>query len=281
MTPLRQRMIEDMRVRNLSIKTQKAYVTQVARFAKYFGQSPEKLGSEHIHTYLVHLIEEKKVGWSLYNQTVCGLRFLYGVTLGQDWALKEIPFPKQPKRLPVVLSLDEVSRFFESIRSLKYRAILMTAYAAGLRISEVVGLKVGDIDSKRMVIHVRQGKGLKDRYVMLSPRLLALLREYWKKVRPDDWLFPGRELAKPLGLTSVQKACRQAAIGCGLSKPVTVRALRHSFATHLLEAGTDIRTIQMLLGHRSLQTTARYTHVSAKTICSTSSPLEYLPVKAG
>lgn len=276
MTPLRQRMIEDMKVRNLSIKTQKTYVERVAKFALYFGKSPEQLGPEQIRAYLVYLVEEKKVSWTLYNQSVCALRFLYRVSLGKDWTVEYIPHCKAEQKLPVVLSLEEVSRFFEAVKNIKYRAILMTAYAAGLRLSEAVHLQVGDIDSKRMVIHIRQGKGSKDRYVMLSDRLLAVLREYWKQTRSPLWLFAGRSPDKPTALTCVQKACRQAAIRSGLNKPVTVRSLRHSFATHLLEAGTDVRTIQMLLGHRSLQTTARYTHVSNKAIRETRSPIDLL-----
>jgi integrase/recombinase XerD len=181
MTPLRKRMLEDMRLRNLSVRTQKTYIEQVAKFAKYFNKSPEELGPEEIRTYLVHLVEERKVSWSLHNQTVCALRFLYRVTLGKDWTIEHIPHPKKEKRLPVVLSLEEISQLFEAIKSIQYRALLMTAYAAGLRLSEVVHLKVSDIDSKRMVIHIRQGKGRKDRYVMLGERLLQLLREYWKQ----------------------------------------------------------------------------------------------------
>jgi site-specific recombinase XerD len=276
MTPLRKRMLEDMCVRNLSVRTQRTYVELVARFARYFNKSPELLSHEQIRAYLVYLVDEKKVSWSLYNQSVCALRFLYRVTLCRDYNIDYIPHSKKEQKLPIVLSLVEVSRFFEAIKSIKYRAILMTAYGAGLRLSEVVHLQVGDIDSKRMCIHVRQGKGRKDRYVMLSQRLLAVLREYWKQTRPRLWLFPGRNPDKPIALTSVQQACRQAAISSGLNKPVTVRSLRHSFATHLLEAGTDVRTIQMLLGHRSLTTTARYTHVSNKAIRDTKSPIDLL-----
>lgn len=276
MTPLRQRMMEDMKVRNLSPKTQSIYVTQVARFAKYFGKSPEWLGPEEIHSYQVYLVK-KHVSWSLFNQTVCALRFLYRITLQKDWAIEHIPFPRRERKLPVVLSLSEVAQFFQAIGHLKHRAILMTAYAAGLRTSEVVHLRVTDIDSQRRVIHVRQGKGRKDRYVMLSPKLLELLRAYWKVVRPRAWLFPGGRPDRPLNLSTVQRAAQKARLQSGLAKRVTVRALRHSFATHLLESGTDVRTIQVLLGHRSLQTTARYTHVSAKTVCATRSPLDLLP----
>lgn len=277
MTPLRQRMLEDMAVRNLAPKTQRLYVDRVAKFAQHFGRSPERLDPEDIRAYQVYLVHQKRVSWSLFNQSVCALRFLYRVTLGQDWAVQHIPFPRQEKKLPVVLSLAEVAQFFRALRSLKYRALLMTAYAAGLRISEVTALRSSDIDSQRMVIHVRQGKGRKDRYLMLSPRLLTVLRAYWQAVRPPDWLFPGRHPDRPLSLSAVQRACQRARHAAGIGKAVTVRALRHSFATHLLEAGTDVRTIQVLLGHRSLQTTARYTHVSARTVCATPSPFDSLP----
>ena len=277
MTPLRQRMIDDIKVRNLSPKTQVAYVTQVARFAKYFGKSPEVLGPEEIRTYLVYLVNEKHVSWSLFNQTCCALKFLYRVTLPRDWHVEHIPFPRQEKRLPIALSVSEVARFLDAIPNLKHHAILMTAYSAGLRTSEVVRLRLGDIDSQRMMIRIEQGKGHKDRYVMLSPKLLELLRAYWRVVRPKDWLFPGSKPNRPIDITMVQKAAQKASVQSGLRKRVTVRALRHSFATHLLEAGTNVRIIQVLLGHRSLQTTARYTHVSATTICATSSPLDLLP----
>jgi len=277
MTHLRQRMIEDIRVRNLSPKTQVAYVTQVARFAKYFGKSPEVLGPEEVRAYLVYLINEKHVSWSLFNQTSCALKFLYRVTIPREWHVDQIPFPRQERKLPVALSPGEVARFLDAIPNLKHRAILMTAYSAGLRTSEVVHLRVSDIDSRRMVIRIQQGKGHKDRYVMLSPKLLELLRAYWKVVRPRDWLFPGSTPDRPIDITMVQKAAQKAGVQAGLRKRVTVRALRHSFATHLMEAGANVRIIQVLLGHRSLQTTARYTHVSASTVCATSSPLDLLP----
>jgi site-specific recombinase XerD len=269
-------MLEDMRIRNLAPKTQRTYVDRVAQFARHFGKSPELLGPEDIRAYQLGLVA-RRVSWSLFNQSVCALRFLYRPTLGQDWAVQHLPFPRRPKTLPVVLSLAEVARFFQAIRSLKHRAILMTAYAAGLRIAEVTALRVPDLDSQRMVIHVRQGKGHKDRYVMLSPRLLTVLREYWRAVRPRDWLFPGSPPTRPISVGAVQRACQRARAASGVGKAVTVRALRHSFATHLLEAGKDVRTIPILLGHRSLQTTARYTHVSAATVRATPSPLDRLP----
>jgi integrase/recombinase XerD len=276
MTPLRQRMIEDMKLRNFAPRTVQAYVARVATFARHFGRSPEALGRDEVRSYLLHLVHEKHVCWSTYNQTVAGLRFLYEVTLDREGVLVHIACPKQPKKLPVVLSLEEVARLFAAISGLKHRAILMTAYAAGLRISEVVALRVDDIDSQRMVLRVRQGKGRKDRYVMLSPRLLALLREYWKAARPAEWLFPGDIPGQHLTASTVHRVCVQAARDAGLGKHVTVHTLRHSFATHLLEAGTDIRTIQVLLGHRNLKSTAIYTHVSPIAVETTQSPLDRL-----
>lgn len=276
MTPLRQRMIEDMRVRNFAPGTQSAYARQVARFAQHFGKSPEFLGLEELRAYQVYLVQEKQVSWSIFNTVVCALRFLYRITLGRDWLIQQIPFPRREKKLPVILSLSEVERFLLAIPNLKHRAILMTAYAAGLRVSEVAALHVTDIGSQRMVIRIQQGKGHKDRYVMLSPRLLPMLRAYWKVVRPADRLFPGRRADKPISRSTIAWACQKASIASGLGKRVTVRALRHAFATHLLEAGNDVRTIQLLLGHRSLQTTQRYTHVSTKTVCATSSPFDSL-----
>ena len=277
MTTLRQRMIEDMRVRNLSPHTQRIYVDRVAQFARHFGKSPGQLGPEEIRAYQVYMINNKKASWVVLNQTVCALRFLYRITLGKEWIIHHIPGAKKPVILPVVLSLEEVSRFFESIHNLKHRAIVMTAYAAGLRVSEVVSLRLSDIDSQRMVIRVEQGKGRKDRYVMLSPHLLELLRAYWKLARPKEWLFPGRPPTRPITRERIYQVCIKASLAAGLTKRAHVRALRHSFATHLLEGGANIRVIQILLGHRSQRTTARYTHVSRDTICSTSSPLDLLP----
>jgi integrase/recombinase XerD len=274
MTPLRRRMIEDMKLKNLSARTINTYVSRVYNFATHFGRSPERLGRDDVRAYLLFLIQEKNVSWSVYNQTLCALRFCYEVTLGRKDVLERIPFPKQATRLPVVLSTDEVAAFFAALVDVKHRAILMTAYAAGLRLSEVIGLRVDDVDSKRMVIRVRQAKGRRDRYVMLSPRLLALLREYWKLERPTDWLFPGDVPGNPITGKAVHKICVRAAEDAGLGKHVTVHTLRHSFATHLLEAGTDIRTIQILLGHRKLETTAVYTHVSPAAVEATQSPLD-------
>jgi integrase/recombinase XerD len=276
MTPLRRRMIEDMTLRNFSPQTIRAYVERVATFAKHFGKSPQSLGPADVRAYLLFLIQEKHASWSYYNQTLCALRFLYRVTLGREWVLQGIVFPKQPKTLPVVLSPDEVTQFFGAIPGLKHRALLMTAYAAGLRVSEVLGLRVDDIDSRRMVIRVRQAKGRKDRYVMLSPVLLTILRKYWKAARPNGYLFPSQDPEKPLNAAGVNQACQDACRAAKLDKHVTVHTLRHSFATHLLESGTNLRTIQILLGHSSLRTTAVYTHVSAATLEATQSPLDRL-----
>lgn len=276
MTPLRQRMIEDMKLRNLAPRTIAVYTTRAAAFARHFGRSPEVLGREEIRSFLLYLVREKHVSWSVYNQTVAALRFLYEVTLDRHGVMVRVPCPKQPKKLPTVLSLDEMARFFGAVLGVKHRAILMTAYAAGLRISEVVALRVDDVDSQRMILRVRQGKGRRDRNVMLSPRLLALLREYWKVAKPTEWLFPGEVPGRPITAGSVHRICVQAARAAGLGKHVTIHTLRHSFATHLLEAGTDIRTIQVLLGHRNLKTTAVYTHVSPTAVEATRSPLDRL-----
>jgi integrase/recombinase XerD len=277
MTPLRRRMIQDMTLRNLASNTIKAYVRCVARFAKHFGKSPERITAPEIRSYLLDLIEHKKVAHSTYTQALAALKFLYGVTLQDEQKVEHIPGPRRQRKLPVVLSPAEVDQFFAAVPRLKYRAILMTAYAAGLRVSEVTHLQVGDIDSQRMVIVVRQGKGRKDRHVMLSPRLLTLLRAYWRAARPGGpWLFPGRDPGRPISVKAVQNACQKARRASGLGKHITVHTLRHSFATHLLEAGADLRTIQVLLGHRSLQTTALYTHVSMATLAATQSPFDRL-----
>jgi integrase/recombinase XerD len=276
MTTLRQRMTQDMHLRHMAEKTVRAYLDHVTKFAAYFGRSPDTLGPEEVRQYQLHLVHERHVSWSTFNQCVCALRFLYRVTLGKDWAVSHIPFPRTERKLPVVLSPSEVLQFLNSVTSLKYRAILMTAYGAGLRLSEVTHLRVCDIDSQRMVIRVEQGKGRTDRYVMLSPVLLQLLRCYWRAARPSNYLFPSRLPGRPISPSAVQRACQRAARDANLSKPVTVRGLRHCFATHLLESGANIRLIQTLLGHRSVSTTQRYTHISTGTVRATRSPLDDL-----
>jgi integrase/recombinase XerD len=211
--------------------------------------------------------------------TVAALRFLYSVTLKQPWVLQDdIPTARQPTKLPTMLSPEEVSQFLDSVLYLKHRVILTVCYAAGLRISEVVRLKPSAIDSRRMVIRVNAGKGGKDRYVMLSPRLLDLLREYWKTTRPKEWLFPGRDDRQPINKATIERACRDARERSGIGKPVTPHSLRHAFAVHLLEAGTDLRTIQLLMGHRGLSTTSRYLQIATSKICATASPLDALVI---
>jgi integrase/recombinase XerD len=279
-TPLRRRMIDDMTLRNYAPKTIQSYVRRVACFALHCHRSPEHLGSEHVRDYLLHLLQERHVSMSDYNVTRCALRLFYRVILGRDDVAQSIAPAKQPRTLPVVLSRDEVTRFFDAIGPLKHCALLMTAYAAGLRVSEVVGLRVEDIDSARMVIRIQQAKGRKDRYVMLSPRLLAILRAYWKVGRPRGYLFPGIRPEAHVCAKTVEKACRRAREAAGLSKHVTVHTLRHSFATHLMEAGTDLRTIQVLLGHRSITSTARYVHVATASLATVRSPLEDLDLPA-
>jgi integrase/recombinase XerD len=274
-SPLRRRMIEDMTVRNLSPATQRSYLHAVSRFSRYFGHSPHRLGLEDVREYQVHLVANG-ISWPALNQTVCALRFFYGVTLGHTEIPERIPYARNPRGLPEVLGADEVVRFLEAVPSLRTRTALTTAYAAGLRASETVGLKVANIDSSRMVIRVEHGKGGKDRYVMLSAQLLKILRLYWRLSRPKDWLFPGREESRPIDVQVLYAACRSAGKAAGLGKRVTVHTLRHSFATHLLENGTDIRIIQVLLGHNNLATTARYTQVSRKIIAQTPSPLDRL-----
>ena len=264
MTILRQRMIEDLTIRNYSPRTIKIYVERVAKFAEYFSQSPYRLGPSHIRQYQIFLVKNKKASWAKVNQTVCALRFLYRVCLRKKWMIEHIPYPKQEKKLPVVLSRGEVARFLRAVDNLKHRTILMTLYATGLRISEAMALEVSDIDSARMLIRVRLGKGKRDRYVPLSGTLLDQLRLHKKHSRPSGWLFPSRDPRRPLGGASIQKVCATVALKAGLNKRVNPHMLRHSFATHLLEAGTDLKTIQVLLGHRSLNTTSVYLHVAAQ-----------------
>jgi site-specific recombinase XerD len=273
MTPLRQKMIEDMKVRRFAERTQYAYVRYVGKFAAHFGRSPDRLGSQHVHAFQMHLLENG-FGYSTLKQVVLALRFLYGVTLRRHWFVEMIPHPKQDRRLPTVLNREQVLKLLDCIGNIKHRAILAACYAGGLRVSEVSHLHVSDIDSQRMLIHIRRGKGGKGRMVPLSEKLLSILREYWRHVRPRDWLFPGRDRDRPISPRSVQRVCLRARRQAGINKKVTVHTLRHSYATHLLDAGTDVRTIQLLLGHASLRTTALYTHVSTRGVLSTKSPFD-------
>jgi site-specific recombinase XerD len=277
MTPLRRRMLEDMSIRNFAENIQLSYLQQVVCFARHFDRSPDELGPEQVRAYQSHLVNERHLSASSVGTATAALRFLYRVTLRRDWTSDDIPMPKKPFKLPVVLSPEEVAIFLAAVVNLKHRTILMTAYAAGLRVSECTHLKVTDVDSQRMVIRIDQGKGNRDRYVMLSPRLLEALRSYWTTVRPKDWLFPGDILGRPITRDAVGQACQRANRACGITKPITPHSLRHAFATHLLESGADVRRIQLLLGHRSLATTSRYLKIATSTVCATTSPLDLLP----
>jgi integrase/recombinase XerD len=278
LTPLRQRMWEDLQLRNYSPLTIHCYLRCVADFAKHFGTSPAHLGPEQVRTYQLFLVQEKHVAWPSVVQTVCALRFFYRVTLGRPVMLEYIAPPRRPFTLPIILSQAEVATLLTTPRNLKHRAILTTLYAAGLRVSELCQVQVTDIDSARMVLRVRQGKGQHDRYVMLSPKLLPLLRHYWQQHKPRPWLFPGTPRTRPITARMVHRICRDAGQAAHLPKAIHPHLLRHSFATHLLEAGVDLRRIQLLLGHRSLRTTSRYLHVTPHALHATPSPLDALPL---
>jgi integrase/recombinase XerD len=277
MTPLRQRFIDDLRLRNYSPRTIETYVGRIACFARHFGRSPELLGANEIREFQLHMLQ-RRVSWSSFNQAVCALRFLYFTTLGRGEQLPVIPYGKRPKTLPSVLSPAEVQRLFDAARSGRERVLLQVTYACGLRLSEVLHLQVGNIDSARMVIHVRQGKGQKDRLVPLSARLLEELRAYWRLERPRTWLFPGQKPGQPMSDGNVQRHFRRLANGLGLNKRCTMHTLRHSYATHLVEAGVDIFTLKDLMGHRSLHTTALYLHLSTQRLQQTPSLLDLLVV---
>ncbi len=281
MTALRQRMIEDMQIRNLAPTTQSTYLRHVTGFARYFHRSPEKLGATEIREYQVYMLQERKVSPQHLAQIMAALRFLYNTSLGRSEALVTILSPKTGSKLPVVLSREEIAQFLGARMCVKHRALLSCVYGCGLRSAEATHLRIEDIDSQQMHLHVRQGKGLRDRFVPLSPRLLRLLRQYWKQCRPQEWLFPGKLESRPLRGESARYACRKVAQRAGLTKRVTLHTLRHSYATHLLEAGADIRVIQRLLGHRCLNTTARYTFVSVQKLREAPNPLETLVLPDG
>lgn len=278
MSPLRRRMIEDMTIRNLSRSTQQSYIYAVAKFSRHFKRSPDRLGMEDVRAYQLHLVD-RKYSWTHINQVACALRFFYGITLGQKEAFERIVSGKEPEKLPPVLNREEIARFLAAVRGLRNRVALATAYAAGLRIGEVVRLKPGSIDSERMLLHIEDSKGGRDRYAMLSPRLLEILRAYWRRARPSSWLFPGQEPGSHVSRGALQSACRAARQRARIDKRVTTHSLRHSFATHLLESGTDIRIIQVLLGHTHLETTARYAQVATGLIAGTASPFDQLTVE--
>jgi len=274
-SPLRRRMIEDMTVRNFVPKTQSDYIRRVKNFAVFLGRTPDRASREDVRGYLLHLASSG-VGAGTVNGTGSALRFFFDVTLDRADIVRHLPIAREPRKAPIVLSPEEVARMLEAAPGLKYKAALSVAYGAGLRVSEVVALKVSDIDSARMMIRIEQSKRRKDRYAMLSPRLLAVLRSYWRAARPKDLLFPSWREGRPLSCGSLAGACTIAAQKSGIGKRITAHTLRHSFATHLLEGGTDTRVIQALLGHSSIDTTARYTQVSAQVVAGTPSPLDAL-----
>jgi integrase/recombinase XerD len=278
MSPLRRRMIEDMTIRKFAPKTQHDYVQRVKNFTAFLGRPPDTASFEDVRRYQLHLAASD-VGVATLNQTVSTLRFFFRVTLKRHDIVEHTHFIHEPRKLPVVLSPEEVARLLDAAPGLKYKAALSAAYGAGLRATEVISLKVSDIDSKRMLIRVEQGKGRKDRYVMLSPHLLNLLRAWWKAARPQGWLFPGRDPAQPMTTRQLNRACHAAAHMAEITKRVSLHTLRHSFATHLLEQNIDVRVIQVLLGHAKLDTTALYTRVATKTISEVMSPLEHIALK--
>jgi integrase/recombinase XerD len=274
-TPLRRRMLDDMRLRNLAAGTRRTYVRSVAGFSAFHGRSPDQLTLEDVRDYQLHLVARGLKASSIC-QIMSALRFLYAVTLDRPEDAARIPLPRKADPLPAILSRDEVARLLTSVADPKMRTLLTTVYAAGLRVSEAVALQVGDIDNARMMIHVREGKGGRDRYVMLSPQLLAILRAHWRRTRSRPWLFPGPDPSRPITTRTVRSACCAAVEAAGLDKSVTVHTLRHCFATHLLEQGVDIRVIQGLLGHRQIASTTRYARVALSTISQVQSPLERL-----
>ena len=278
MSPLRRRMIEDMTIRKLAPRTQQGYIRTVKNFAVFLGRSPDTASFEDVRRFQLHLAESGADTPTL-NHAVSALRFFFRVTLKRYAIVKHTRFIHEPRKLPVVLSPEEVARLLDAAPGLKYKAALSVAYGAGLRAGEVVSLKVSDIDSKRMLIRVEQGKGGKDRYVMLSAHLLEVLRAWWRAIRPRGWLFPGRDPVQPMTPRQLNRACHAAAQMAEINRRVSLHTLRHSFATHLLEQNTDIRVIQVLLGHAKLDSTALYTRVATKTIQQVMSPLEHIALK--
>jgi integrase/recombinase XerD len=278
MTPLRQQMSEAMVLRGLALRTREAYLAAVVALAKFYRRSPDTLTTEQLQAYLLHLITEKKLAYSSVNQASCAFRFLYGSVLRQADVRLDIPMAKVPKRLPQILSREEVKRVIGAAGTVRARTLLSITYAAGLRVSELCALQVADIESApdRMCLKVRQGKGAQDRYTLLSPRLLSVLRVYWQACRPRHWLFPNRSGTAAIDLVTAQRAYAAARDAAGIAPEGGIHVLRHCFATHLLESGVDLPTIQRLMGHEHISTTMRYLHLARSHLTNTTSPLELL-----
>ena len=275
---LHDRMAEDLTLRNFSPATRRNYLLYARKFAAFFMRSPEDMGEPEIRQFLLHQLEVKQLTHASYRQIYAALKFLYTVTLGRAWEVEHLPYPRQRLRsLPVVLHAEELAILFQTIRSMKYRALFMTCYAAGLRINEACHLRVEDIDSKQMLVHVRHAKGGKERITLLSAKLLEVLRSYWMEQKPRHWLFPGKTPDRPLSSDTARQALEQICLDAGLTKKCTPHTFRHSFATHLLDAGADLVVLQALLGHHSIRTTSRYTHISVQRIQKVISPLDLLP----
>ena len=270
-------MDRELRIRGYTARTRTIYVTSVRKFVEHFGRSPDQLTLEHIKRYQLYLTRDRKISWSWFNVQVAAIRFFYNSVLNREWEVRRIPYQRKARKLPEILSSEEVTALFKATKNLKHRTILMTLYAGGFRISEGLHLRLSDIDSKRMVIRIDQGKGRKDRYTILSRRLLLALREYWKVHHPHPWLFPNPKTNEPLKRNSISQVIKRAKAKVGIRKQIHPHSLRHAFATHLLESGVNVLIIQRLLGHRSLRSTEIYTKVARTYLSDTRSPLDLLP----
>ena len=277
MDTLREKMLAELQLRGITPRTQTAYLREIAKLENYFNKSPEELGEEEVKEYLVHMLEDRGLSSGTYKYYAAGIKFLYRTTLNRGEVVEKIKYPKAKIKLPVVLDLSEVRTMLSVMENLKHRAVLTITYSAGLRVSETAHLKVTDIDSKRMMVRVRQGKGGKDRYTILSKTTLECLREYWRAYRPKDWLFEGQKEGSHICYTSIRNIFVEAKERAGITKPVGPHSLRHAFATHLIEAGTSLHHIQLLLGHKSPKTTTVYLHVSKMNLAQVSSPLDSIP----
>jgi integrase/recombinase XerD len=277
MSKLTEQMLEDLQLKGATLKTQRIYLREVGNYEKYFGRSPEELGEKELREYLLYLMKERNLSEGTYRFYVAALKFFYRITLKREWIVEKIKFPKRKKKLPVVLDLSEVMALLSVTENIKHKAILMVTYSSGLRISEVACLKITDIDSKRMMIYIRQGKGGKDRYSLLSQTALQCLRQYWREYRPKEWLFEGQKENTHITISSITQIFQKAKKRAAITKPACVHTLRHSFATHLIEAGTSLHHVQLLLGHRSPTTTTVYLHVSRMNLSQVTSPLDNTP----